>query len=516
MASRPTASTHPAPGWRGSAGVRLALALVVLVAGAAFGLSALWPSLHAQWSGSYTYNHGYLVLALALWMAWRHWRQRPPRELRPDWLALPVLAALVALLGLLELLFVNVPRLLLLPLLFVACVWLVLGRDAARRLFWPAVFVYFALPIWNVLNAVLQSVTTLVVTRMVAISDVPAFIEGNFVHIPAGTFEIAEGCSGLHYFIVGLALSAFYGLMYLATWPRRALLFVLTAAVAALINWIRVYLVILAGHLTDMQHYLVTVEHYNFGWLLFAIGLVPVLLLARRMEPAPGAGDDTPAAAQGFVASGRVLPAAAVAAVALLVPRLLAGTPSPDALSAAELGGPPLAAIADAQGIDPAWQPRFVNAHEERAVLRSESQRVELYRAVYPHQDRDHRLVRYEQTFTGRGWRPVGSRQRTVPVNGAVLQVIEYEGYLQERPHLVWAWYEVAGEPAVSGVGAKLAELGGLLRGRRDAQAIALATDCGADCTAARSRLGDVLLHIGGGLHWQPGLTTDNESRQWQ
>ena len=47
-----------------------------------------------------------------------------------------------------------------------------------------------------------------------------------------------------------------------------------------LTNWCAFFIIVVAGHLTDMQHHLVTDEHYSFGWYMFA-GMMADLLPHR-------------------------------------------------------------------------------------------------------------------------------------------------------------------------------------------------------------------------------------------
>jgi EpsI family protein len=114
--------------------------------------------------------------------------------------------------------------------------------------------------------------------------QIPAFIQGNSVHLPAGTFSIDGGCSGLHYVIIASAVSVLYGALFLKSVLSRILLLSLAIGLALLTNWIRVFTVIYAGHLTDMQHFLVVRDHYYFGWVLFIVAMVPFMLLARKIE----------------------------------------------------------------------------------------------------------------------------------------------------------------------------------------------------------------------------------------
>ena len=303
-------------------------ALAIVATAGAFGLASSLALLHYNWTLWYASSeHGYLVLAASLWIAVTAWRANPPRSLRPDWWALLPLGALITLLGGLELMYINNSRLLLLPPLVLSVVALVFGRESAKRLFLPAMFLYFALPQWWIINGLLQSVTTSIVTFALGVTRVPAFVEGNFVHLPAGTFEIASGCSGLNYLQVGTALAAFYALMHLRNW-RHGLVLLGVAAVAALVsNWIRVYSIVLVGHLSDMQHYLITQEHHTFGWLLFLVSMSPVLVVALRLERREARWRPAdPVAERPMVPSAvpnRIVLAAVAAAAVLLVPRVV-------------------------------------------------------------------------------------------------------------------------------------------------------------------------------------------------
>lgn len=104
--------------------------------------------------------------------------------------------------------------------------------------------------------------------------------------IRGGTFHIAEGCSGKRYFIVTLAVAVLGAAIYRMR-GVRALAYVLACGVLALVaNWIRIIIVIYAGHIAGMQAYLVAVEHLTLGNVIFVCLLVLVLLLARAVAPA--------------------------------------------------------------------------------------------------------------------------------------------------------------------------------------------------------------------------------------
>ncbi len=504
----------------------LASALALLLAAGAVGLWPLLLLLHANWTAWYgPSEHGYLVLALAAWMAVRHWRAAPPAQLAPAWWGAGGLLLVLAALAALELLFINSTRLTLLPLFALTAVLLVFGRSAALRLFWPAAFLYFALPQWWAINSVLQSLTTAIVTRLVAWTGIPAFIEGNFVHIPAGVFEIASGCSGLNYVVVGLALAAFYALMYLRQWRHWLQLLLIAGVLSLVSNWVRVYLLILVGHLSDMQHYLITVEHHLFGWALFLVFMIPMLLAARRLEerelrslPAPEPTTPEPIAPESTTpqppaprptVSPTVVPAALLAAVLLLIPRAFTAGESPGVQPSlplpATLGGWVTAPAGEHD-----WRPRYVNASDDQVSVRLPSGAVvEVYRGVYVRQDTEHRLVRGDNDPLGPGFRLADTRRVEDIGDGRVPAALEFRGTLAGRERLVWRYHLAGGIPAVGALETKLAELRGVLAGRRDGVVIAVSTECRPDCAAARAALSRLLAAAADELHQlpQPGDT---------
>ena len=490
--------------------------LLILAAGLTIGLAELWPQLHRQWTAVDHYEHGYLMLAVAGWLAWRSWRTDPPSRLQPDWPWLLPFSAVLLVLLLMELVFLNVPRLYVLPLLLVTGCGLVFGREAARHVLWPAMLMYFTLPIWAGLTPHLQALTTAVNTFLLTLFSIPVYIEGNFVHLPAGTFQIAEGCSGLKFLIVGMSLSAFYGVAFLHTWRARILLLAIAVGVTLLSNWLRVFIIIVAGHLTDMQHYLVAVSHSTFGWVLFAIMLSLVLFCASWIElrSTPRTPKDTavPVVHDRPASPFRPLAmpaAAALCAGLLLVPGVFH---SVGAGAAQEFAGLPSETSDGESQRAPAlrWRPEFKDGQVDRAAYATGEHTIEVYRALYSRQTRDARVIRYGHRFTDQSWRPIGRQVREVQLGDGSHRVIEYQGYAAGQLALVWAWYEVGGRPATSSLGVKLLEVVALAQGRRDAAAVAIASPCVPSCDSAADDMQSFLQANAG---WLGGASAGSGAR---
>jgi exosortase A len=138
----------------------------------------------------------------------------------------------------------------------------------------PAVFLIFIIPFWGVLVPLLQNISVAVVTFMMSFSGVPTYVEGNFVTIPAGVFEIADGCSGLRYMIVSLAIGSLFIFLNIKDSKKAILFLSITIFGALLTNWIRITALILIGEYTNMESSLME-DHNTFGWYLY----VPFMVL---------------------------------------------------------------------------------------------------------------------------------------------------------------------------------------------------------------------------------------------
>ena len=149
--------------------------------------------------------------------------------------------------------------------------------------FFPFAFLVFIFPFWGALASPLQSLSVYVVSALMSLTSIPVYVENEFVTIPAGVFEIAEGCSGLRYVIVSAAISSLYVFLYLKT-MRSALIFTLVALVGALVtNWLRIVALIVIGHETEMQSSLMT-DHNNFGWYIYIPVAIFQFYIGRKLE----------------------------------------------------------------------------------------------------------------------------------------------------------------------------------------------------------------------------------------
>lgn len=458
-------------------------------------VAAAWPTLgalHARWTDwdAATYTHGYLVLAISVILLWRAnvGREIPTPAVRdrtrPLAMVLLVGTCLVWVLAVRA--GIVAAEWLLLPLLPLLAIWAAFGAATAQRNLFPIGFFCFAVPLWSIANGLFQGATVFAVRGLLRTVGIPSHFNGNFVQIPAGTFEIAGGCSGLHFVIVALALAALMGEMRDDDWRGRFKLLLLAGALAVFTNWIRVFTIILAGHYTNMQHYLVARSHYNYGWVLFAVAMVVFFLLERRMAVRATARDDSTAAVPPRV-GGLVRPVLATALVlgAMAVLQVLSSRPAQAQLSAAE-AVPPWSAVEEATRWEPVIQGADLSA---RQIFRTvDGPAIERRQYLFKMQRQAKELGGYENDVTG-GQTILSSQVAQIAARPvAILETRDAQGDLW----VVAAAYETGGRyfasPAPAQLSYALRSVAGLRS--RPASIFLWRTACVPDCQAAVERVG--------------------------
>lgn len=473
------------------------LALLVMVA-----LAAFWPSISALmelWSHTErrTYQHGYLIAAIALWLLYRERRRIAEVVEGPS----PVLLVFAAVGGVAWAIAWNAglqaAHILLWPAILWAAATGAVGLRAGRVLARPLVFLYFAMPIWDALIPGLQAATVLANEMLSALIGMPVLIDGNYIHIPEGTFEIAGGCSGLNYLIVGLAIAALLGEINRDRPRRRLLLIAIGGALAIASNWLRVFIIIYAGHVTDMDHYLVRVDHYNFGWVLYAFVLLLFFYIARKLPELPVATSaNLHSVSQPH--GPRAVPVAA-AIIALCTGPLLAGSIRlTDAGADARnyTGGVGLLEVEDATQWRSApaigdWVPIFPGADAESLVEFSrDEQRITAYTATYLRQSQGRELIGHDRRIEGNGpGRLAVSSTRLVASVPATAVVEAKWRSTGGSSALIWWAYRIGSRDFTDGLRAQLWYGLASLWSEPVSVVVALRAECRPDCDRARLSL---------------------------
>lgn len=229
------------------------------------------------------YSHGLLLLAVSAFLVVRSARRRPVSPgFYPIWLV-PFALALAAY-GLGEIMRVQaLSELTIVPLILGGAA-ILLGWRQVRQFIIPIGILFLAVPVWDYLSWTLQIITVEVNRLLLGMFGIDFRVEGIFVHLTGvGIFEVAHGCSGLRYLLVGQLLALLYGELNLRRVSSRIWLYLVAVCLALVANWIRVFVIIYVGHESNMQSSLIN-EHDNFGWMVFAVTLIPLFFIGRVLE----------------------------------------------------------------------------------------------------------------------------------------------------------------------------------------------------------------------------------------
>jgi exosortase len=364
-----------------------------------------WPtivSLATIWSDPLRVelSHGYLTLLIVVWLIWFRRHDLAQAPLMANRFAMVGLAVLSVAWLVLVRSSVQIGHQMLLPIIAATTVCAVCGWTMTRRALFPLAYLYLAMPFWTVFNAPLQWGSVIAVRGMLRILGIPAYFSGTSIEVSAGVFEIADGCSGLRLMVVGLAIAVLYGELQRASLGMRVVLIAAAALLSAFANWLRILIIIGAGHFYGIDHPLVA-DHIWFGWVVFAVVMVVFFWFANRLpidatrEPEAGVGTAIPW-------RNRIRLLIVAAALLAIAPLWSSAQYALDRFqSQPEFVAPSLPGwTIDANSAS--WRPKFAGADRETRVdYVSQTHRVELYAANYGEQRQGKELTGYGNSTSG-------------------------------------------------------------------------------------------------------------------
>lgn len=466
-----------------------------VVAVVAIAAAALWPSavsLWEIWRSLHDYQHGYIIAAIAAaWLVRVAWRARA-HAVEPSLAGALVLAVLLFAWLVGHTANSQIVHQLLFPACLWAAVWAAAGWPIARRAAAPIAFLYFATPVWDYALPVLQWLSVAATETALGWLGVHATVHEYTVTIPAGTFQIIEGCSGKRYFMVTLALATLSVAVNRLRGARAIGYVALCGALALLANWIRIVIVIYAGDRFGMQTYLVAVEHFTLGNVIFVVLLVTVFVIARALSrPRKQAVASAVEPSQ----TGAARSAWAALPVAMLLTTFSVTWARAAADTASLPPGALPIATGDWQGPLPGtatWSPHYVGASGERraayeSARAAEPGRVELYVNSYGAQQQGRELIQYANTLLAPGRWSRSWPHETGPVGGGEPLAAFEARSADDSLWLLAYTFDVAGQRTSHEALAQLSY--GLRSIRRPVPSgiVALAVRCNGNCDAARA-----------------------------
>lgn len=467
-------------------------AILLLFARDAFDMARIW------WTSA-TFNHCFLVVPIILWLIWQRLpdlKALAPRAWAPG-LVLAGAGGAAWLLG--EAGNVALLRHFGLVVMLQGSAIACLGKAVARGCAFPIFYAIFLVPFGEELVPPLQTLTAKMSMALLALTGVPAHIEGIFISTPSGLFRVAEACSGVRFLVAMTALSVLAANLCFRSWRRRLPFVAFALAVSVLANGVRAFGTIYIAYWTD-NAVAVGVDHLVYGWVFFAIVIALIVAAGWRFfDRAPNARWFDPAEVQApGTEPGRSAGAAQTAAIAIAIAAVAPFWSG--AVAAAGTRIVPDAPLPEVSGwtrlpAGPEWQPHYTGADRVRLARyrNSAGQQVDLAIIVFARQSEGRELVGYGQgaadedgawSWTGDSLAPADGRAELIGSHGKVREVASF--------------YRVGGIVTGSRARVKLETVKvRLLGGPQRAVAILVAAEAPADGLSARPAIDAFLEDLG-------------------
>ena len=162
--------------------------------------------------------------------------------------------------------------------LLIAVPWAFFGKETAKAVLFPALFLLFCIPLATFLDVVtvhlrlLASSTAFAVARGVGANIVQ---QGTMVGAADGSFaiDVADPCSGLRSLFALMALTAGYAYFTQPTWLRRGILFAASVPIAILGNVMRILTIVLVANFASSD-FATGFYHDYSGFVVFAVAIL--------------------------------------------------------------------------------------------------------------------------------------------------------------------------------------------------------------------------------------------------
>lgn len=189
--------------------------------------------------------------------------------------------------------------------LLVTLPWAFFGRETAKRVLFPAMFLLFCMPLSSYLDVVtvhLRLLSTSVAYGALKGFGADIFRSGTAIVAADGSFsiDIADPCSGLRSLFALMALTAAYSYFNQKTWIRRGLLFAMSVPIAIAGNVARILTICLVAAYADAE-FATGFYHDYSGYVVFAVAIA---LMVAAGEAIARFGKRRPSAEDGAEAAG--------------------------------------------------------------------------------------------------------------------------------------------------------------------------------------------------------------------
>ena len=456
------------------------------------------------WWVSPTFSHCFLIIPVSAYLIWGKRRELAvltpavcPRALL---LALALIAAsfvgaLASVNEIEQLSFIAFVQVLALAILGLQVYW---------KILFPALYLFFLVPMGEYLITPLQSFTTWFIDVGLNLLGILHYTEGNVIQLANGTYQVAEACAGLRFLIATIAVGVLFAHFTYRKWLKIVLFMIACVIVPIIGNGFRALGIVLLAHFSDNK-IAVGADHLVYGWG-FSVAILAVLMFAgmkfsdkdedRSDSAAPPSMPHSPL--RGFALT--IL--SSLVAIAL-VPGFLVWRAQGAPVDVQAFGKPPAISGWTAGRVSPDWSPVFLNPDASLTFAMSGADAfappVDVFVDYYGNENQGRNLISStNKLWNEDDWHPVLQDQVTAKLGSDSVRFAELQIANSSTSRLVWWTYASAGRFTTSGLRVKLDRIRTAFSGSGGAALVAISTVMDSDIDAARARLRRAAADLGG------------------
>ena len=238
-------------------------------------------------------SFGWYVPLFSLYVVWSQRKEILASIGRPSWAGFAATVPFVAI-GFLGARGIQVRfEILAFAGLMLTVPWAFFGKETAKKLIFPALFLLFCIPLATFLDIITVHLRILASSTAYAVlkgfgADVVR--QGTMIVAADGSFsiDVAEPCSGLRSIFALMALTAAYAYFNQPTWLRRAVLFALSIPIAILGNVFRILTICLVANFAS-NDFATGFYHDYSGYVVFIVAIALMIAAGEAINKAASA-----------------------------------------------------------------------------------------------------------------------------------------------------------------------------------------------------------------------------------
>ncbi|MEW8009738.1 MAG: exosortase C-terminal domain/associated protein EpsI [Candidatus Thiodiazotropha sp.] len=414
-------------------------------------------SIYNNWTAENSlYSHGLLLFPISVYLFLHEWkliRYTSIIEFRPFPISILLILGIFWYIS--ESIYIQIASQILFILIISFYIYSLFGFKQTLRLSFPVLILLSSVPLWFLFSEPLQTPTATLVDKFLKLTGYTSYQDGYFIHIPEGIFEVGDTCSGLRYQIAAITTAALYIFYYNYSLKASFLCIIFASLIAFLSNSVRIYIVVLSGHYTNMTHSLLE-DHIWLGWAVFGIFFMIYLFFLGRIDIDNRTSDSVVknriradksnfnSTSQAKIISISALSLLASSTGPLLIP--LYATPDSD-IEIDTIGLHSTIQGWNRAETTQSWRPNWQKSdHDLFRSYSNKSGNVDLFIGTFVKQSHGKELISdLNFTYDANNWELVKSRAIDILLDSGetytVEETIVSNQYLQKR--VIWNWYYI-------------------------------------------------------------------------